>query len=194
MIGDEELIRLLRDEPEKGLAYMMDNYLGFVYTIVSGKLAAVAGREDIEECTSDVFYAVFQSRKAMDASKGSVKGFLATVAKRKAIDKFRQLTGQVNQPLRGGLPLGQEELWPKIEDQAAENQVEAAVTARETGRELVRQIKALGPPDSEIFIRKYYFGQSTKAIAKVLDIKENTVDKKISRGLDKLKLALGGVL
>ncbi|MEL7623731.1 MAG: sigma-70 family RNA polymerase sigma factor [Clostridiales bacterium] len=194
MIGDGDLIRLLRDEPEKGLADMMDNYLGFVYTIVSGKLESVAGREDIEECTSDVFYAVFQSRKAMDASKGSVKALLATVAKRKAIDKFRRLTGQANQPLRGALPLEQEELWPKIEGQAAENQVEAAVTARETGRELVSQIEALGPPDSEIFIRKYYFGQSTKAIAQALDIKENTIDKKISRGLDKLKLALGGVL
>ncbi|MCM1566254.1 MAG: sigma-70 family RNA polymerase sigma factor [Dehalobacter sp.] len=194
MIGDGDLIRLLRDEPEKGLADMMDNYLGFVYTIVSGKLESVAGREDIEECTSDVFYAVFQSRKAMDASKGSVKALLATVAKRKAIDKFRRLTGQANQPLRGALPLEQEELWPKTEGQAAENQVEAAVTARETGRELVSQIEALGPPDSEIFIRKYYFGQSTKAIAQALDIKENTIDKKISRGLDKLKLALGGVL
>lgn len=194
MIGDEDLIRLLRDEPEKGLAYMMDDYLGFVYTIVSGKLAAVAGREDIEECTSDVFYAVFQSRDSIDIAKGSVKAFLGTVAKRKAIDKFRQLTGQANEPLRTAVPLEQEELWPKTEERAAENQVEAAVAARETGAELVRQIKALGPPDSEIFIRKYYFGQSTKAIAQVLAIKENTIDKKISRGLAKLKLALGGVL
>ncbi len=191
MIGDEELIRLLRDEPEKGLAYMMDNYLGFVYTIVSGKLAAVTGREDIEECTSDVFYAVFQSRDSIDASKGSVKAFLAGVAKRKAIDKFRRLTGQASEPLRTAVSL-EEGIGQRPDRNNAAN-VEAAVTARETGQELVRQIKALGPPDSEIFIRKYYFGQSTRAIAQALAIKENTIDKKISRGLDKLKLALGGV-
>ncbi len=193
MIGDEELIRLLRDEPEKGLAYMMDNYLGFVYTIVSGKLAAVTGREDIEECTSDVFYAVFQSRDSIDIAKGSIKAFLAVMAKRKAIDKFRRLTGQANEPLRTAVSLEQEEIGQGPGQHTAANQVEAAVTARETGQELVRQIKALGPPDSEIFIRKYYFGQSTRAIAQALAIKENTIDKKISRGLDKLKLALGGV-
>lgn len=194
MIDDEDLIRLLQDEPEKGLAYMMDNYLGFVYTIVAGKLASVAGREDIEECSSDVFYAVFQNFGAIDSDKGSVKAFVATVAKRKAIDKFRQLTGQANEPLRESVPLEQEELWSKAGNQSGGHQVEAAVTSRETGRELVSQIKALGPPDSEIFIRKYYFGQSTKAIAQALSIKENTIDKKISRGLAKLKLALGGVL
>jgi hypothetical protein len=37
-------------------------------------------------------------------------------------------------------------------------------------------IKALGEPDNDICIRKYYFGQSTKVIAEALSIKENTVD------------------
>jgi RNA polymerase sigma-70 factor (ECF subfamily) len=51
----------------------------------------------------------------------------------------------------------------------------------------------LGEPDREIIIRKYYFGQKSKEIAGVLNLRENTVDKKISRGLKKLKILLGGV-
>ena len=52
----------------------------------------------------------------------------------------------------------------------------------------------LSEPDKEIFIRKYYLGQSTKIISKILGIKENTIDKKVSRGLLKLKNILKGVL
>jgi RNA polymerase sigma-70 factor (ECF subfamily) len=60
--------------------------------------------------------------------------------------------------------------------------------------QIINEIKFLGEPDSEIFIRKYYFRQSTKYISKIMGIKENTIDKKVSRGLIKLKQTLGVVL
>jgi len=67
-------------------------------------------------------------------------------------------------------------------------------TIEDTFETLINEIKALGEPDSEIIIRKYYFGQSTRLIARALKLKENTVDKKVSRGLQKLRQSLGGVL
>ncbi len=59
---------------------------------------------------------------------------------------------------------------------------------------MINCIHSLGEPDSEIFIRRYYRGQSTKEIAEVFNLKENTVDKRISRGLKKLRNRFGGVL
>ena len=64
---------------------------------------------------------------------------------------------------------------------------------KETRAQLIETIKKLGEPDSEIFIRKYYLGESTKEISKVLKIKGNTIDKRVSRGLGKLKKLLGEV-
>ena len=57
---------------------------------------------------------------------------------------------------------------------------------------LLQCIAELGEPDSHIFMMKYYFGYSTKMIAEKFQLKENTVDKKVQRGLQKLKKALEG--
>lgn len=49
---------------------------------------------------------------------------------------------------------------------------------------------ALGRPDSEIFMRKYFYGQKRRDIAEELGMKTNTVDKIVSRGLVKLRKIL----
>ena len=87
---DDELIRLLKTNPEKGLEKLMNTYMGFVYTIVFNKLNSICSQEDIEECVSTVFYEAFQCRNNIDPAKGSIKSFLGVLAKRKAIDRFRQ--------------------------------------------------------------------------------------------------------
>jgi RNA polymerase sigma-70 factor (ECF subfamily) len=77
---------------------------------------------------------------------------------------------------------------------ASNTDVEKDVIDSETNDLLIQEIKALGEPDCQIMIRKYYFGQSSRNISKILGMKENTVNKKVSRALVKLKEALGGVL
>ena len=53
-------------------------------------------------------------------------------------------------------------------------------------------MEGLGEPDREIFLRKYYLGQRTKEIARALNLRENTVDQKVGRGLKKLWVWLEG--
>ena len=43
-----------------------------------------------------------------------------------------------------------------------------------------------------ILIWKFYYGYPTKKIAEILGLKENTVDQKVKRGLEKLKKTLEG--
>ena len=50
----------------------------------------------------------------------------------------------------------------------------------------------LGEPDEKILIWKFYYGYPTKTIASALGLKENTVDQKVRRGLEKLRKALEG--
>ncbi len=173
---DENLLQLLRYQPEKGLKMLMDSYLGLVYNIVRNKLYSTCSIEDIEECVSSVFFEIYESRNNIDLSKGSLKSFLAVIAKRRAIDLYRNKENFIGKIVyfdgydpENSLPINQYEI------------------DKETKSVLLESIKALGEPDREIFIRKYYLGQSTKTIAKSLGFKENTVDKKVSRGLAKLK-------
>ena len=57
---------------------------------------------------------------------------------------------------------------------------------------LLDAIKALGDPDEKILIWKFYYGYATKNIAEALGLKENTVDQKVKRGLEKLRKTLEG--
>ena len=45
---------------------------------------------------------------------------------------------------------------------------------------LMMSVQALGAPDSEIILRRYYFGQSSKEIGAALGLAPNTVDQKLS--------------
>lgn len=163
----------------------MDEYMAFVYTIVHGKLSAVCGKPEIEECVSDVFFKLYTARSIIDPDKGSLKSYLAVLSRRAAIDVFRKTQNRAGSVSFDEL----ENEWG-----VSDADVEKSVIDRETGELLIQEIKALGEPDTEILIRKYYFGQSSKIISKTLGIKENTVNKRISRALVKLKGALGGVL
>ena len=182
---ESKLLSLLLNDPESGLEKLMDRYMGFVYTIVYGKLSHVCGKQDIEECVSDIFYEIYKTRHAIDLTKGSLKSYLAVLSKRAAIDAYRKLRCDTR-----NLPLdGFDEDW-----MASDENVEKSVTDNETSELLIREIKALGEPDSQIMIRKYYFGQTAKTIAGALGLRENTVNKRASRALGKLKSALGGAL
>lgn len=184
MVSDNELLRLLNFKPEVGLKTMMDNYMAFIYTIIFNKLSGMYSREDIEECVSDVFFEVFDHRNRIDLEKGSIKAFLAVVAKRKAIDMYRKNKNNIHIPIEEV----SQDLW------SVEDDVSNSILSKESNSELINAIKSLGEPDSEIMIRKYYLYQSSKDISKDLGIKVNTIDKKVSRCIQKLKNVLGGDL
>jgi RNA polymerase sigma-70 factor (ECF subfamily) len=185
LFNEKELYSQLMRDPEKGLGKIMDTYMGFVGAIAHGKLSGVCGKQDIEECVSDIFYEVYRTRNSIDLEKGSLKSYIAVLAKRKAIDAYRKLSRETGEVSIDAF----EHDWI-----ASGDDVEQSVIDGETSGHLVKEIKALGEPDSSIMIRKYYFGQSAKIISKALGLKENTVNKRASRALGKLKEALGGAL
>ncbi len=179
---EEKILVLLEKKPEKGLEKLMNMYTGLVYTIVYNKLNPFCTKEDIEECVSSVFFEVYEKRFSIDLAKGTLKAFLAVMAKRRAIDVFR----------RKEKDIGKIVSLEQCEADKQEKLIDMEVTSHdnETKNMVIESINSLGEPDSEIFIRKYYFGQSTKIIANILGLKENTVDKKVSRGLVKLRKIL----
>lgn len=185
MQTDQEIMEMLFTNPEKGLSLLMKNYTGYVFTIVHGRLSGSCKPEDIEECVSDVFYEAYQNRRMIDLTKGSVKAYLSVLAKRNAVDVYRKLRHDRDLvPMDEGL----------METLSSESDPCLDAAKKDASDRLIKEIKALGEPDTQIMIRKYYFGQSSKEIAKALLLKANTVDKRVSRALAKLKETLGGVL
>lgn len=170
---EKKLLELLQKRPNEGMETVMGRYMGLCYTIVRGRLSDFP-QEDIEECVSDVFLEIYRQRERIDPQKGGFRAFLAIVANRKAIDRYNAAIK------RGTLPL---------EGEPREKEKGFSFEEREA---LLQAIRTLGDPDEKILIWKFYFGYPTKEIAKILELKENTVDQKVRRGLEKLRKTLEG--
>ena len=183
---DKKILDLLKNKPEKGLEKLINTYSGLVYTIIYNKLNQYFSVEDIEECVSSVFYEVYENRNVIDLSKGTLKAYIAVLSKRRAIDLFRKNSKHVANLVY----LKTQELEDCIENRLfnVEDEVDT-----ETKDMLIQAIKALGEPDSEIFIRKYYHSQNSKEISGLMGIKQNTIDKRLSRGLSKLRVIVGSM-
>ena len=175
----DDVTTLLRSDPERALDQMLRAYTGLVYHAA----AAILGRsyhEEIEECVSDAFLAVYNNRDRLDFSQGSVKAYLCATARNLAIDRLKKLT-----------KTNVVSLDPSI---TADERTDALALNQMESEYLVQRILELGEPDSKIIIYRYYFGLSTKEISKLLSIKENTVDQRMRRALKKLKrLSEGGL-
>ena len=168
---DAELLQMLCAEPEQGMQMLIRHYSGYVYAIVKNKLSSCGTHEDFEETVSDVFIRFYEWVRKAPETCGSIRAVLAAIAKRQAVSRFRALTKQP--PCES-----YEELLSEQPDSAA---------APDESVLLMQTVKALGEPESEIILRRYYFGQSSNEIAAALGLKPNTVDQKLSRSLKKLR-------
>lgn len=163
---------LLLQNPEQALNKMLGAYTGLVYHAASAVLGRQA-REEIEECVSDAFLAVYRRRNALDFTKGSVKAYLCATARNLAIDRLNQRARSTAEPLD--------------EFAASPEQTDAAALANLEKSELITRVKSLGEPDSTIVLCRYYFNMRTREIAQRVGLKENTVDQRLRRALIKLK-------
>ena len=172
-MDEKKLLELLQKKPNEGMRELMAQYMGYCYHIVRARLSGFP-QEDIEECVSDVFLDAYRYRNKIDLEKGGFRAFLAVVARRRAIDRYDVAMK------RGGLPL---------EDGIKEEKRGLSFEEKE---ELLQAIRSLGDPDEKILIWKFYYGYSTRKIAETLGIKENSVDQKVKRGVEKLRKTLEG--
>lgn len=184
-LQDIELLKEFEYDAEQALGYLIDQYADLVYSIINGKIASVGTAEDVQECVSDVFLDFYRQVRKIDLEKGTIKAYLAIIAKRKGIDLYRKLIRIASHSI------SLEEENEQHED--LKTNIERSVIEKEEREFLLQAMDSLGEPDREIFIRKYYMGQKTKEIAEALNLLDNTVDKKVSRGLKKLRILIGGV-
>lgn len=172
---DKELLELFMTDPNSAMRAAVGQYGGLVYKIVYSKLGSVCQKEDIEETVSDIFVLLYQNSQKIDTEKGTLKAYLAAIAKHAAVRRAKQIMSRADI-----LPL--DELENVLFDSAG-------MTAEERDH-IAQCIHKLGKPDSDIITMKYFYAMKSREIAKRLGIKTNTVDKKISRALAKLRLML----
>ena len=166
---DQELIRIIRKEPDRGWDLLMKQYTGLLWHVARGILS---GREDIEDTVAEAFVQAWEQWDRFDPARGSLKSWLATLALRRAIDRRRRQKPQVE--LDEGLATDH----PGIIDDLIEV---------ETKQDLLARLDELGEPDRTMVIDRYFFRRASGEMAMTYQMTPNAIDKRISRSLAKLR-------
>lgn len=172
-MNDTELIELLQSSPQQGMAALIRRYSAYVYKIAYTKLGSFYTEKDIEEAVSDIFLRFYRASEKDGFSIRSLRGYLSLIAERHCIDILRSKKDNIE-------VISYDEIGDTLSSEAEPI----------PDTELYDALKALGEPDITIFIRKYFFGQRSSDIADEMKMKVNTVDKRISRGLVRLRKML----
>ena len=113
----------------------------------------------------------------------SIKSYLCVIARNHAINVAKKRN------LEGGISLDDEQSLLQVADDVM---IDSALENEELRREVIKAVEDLGEPDSSIIFRKYYYGESSKEIARAIGLSVSNVDTRTDRALNKLRKMFGG--
>ena len=184
---DKELRRTMEQSPEEGRRGLFDEYCGYVHAICANKLRGCGTSEDIDECISDSFAALFRYLDSHTDTDGELKGIVGTIAKRTAISYFRRLSSKSDTMVSiDSDDFGELASGIRVEETAESSALREAV---------LDCVNSLGEPDSAIIVYFYYYGMKTGQIASLLGLSAAAVQQRLSRARKKLreKLSEAGI-
>jgi RNA polymerase sigma-70 factor (ECF subfamily) len=175
---DSELSAKLRKGDPEALELVMERYTRLLWSVAGAILKNTGASEDIEECVSDVFTALWRNPAKWNPKRGELRTYLALLARSKALNMAKRLGRRQTVPLEETLSSG-DVVTLEVLEREAETAAESAIAA-------------LPEPDREIFIRRHLLGQSPNAIARAMEIPVRQVSNRLYRGRGKLKTMLQG--
>lgn len=174
-MNDDKLLRQLQGNEETALHQLMDKYHRYVLTVISNIIGSAGTYSDAEELTADTFYSVW--RHASDIAPGKLKAYLVVTARNKAKDYLRG---------KRQLPMDLDTIT--LPD--SETSPEAAVLQQDLKFQVRKAIGKMTPKDREIFLRYYFYFQTSEQIALIMSIPAATVRSRLARGRKLLKSIL----
>lgn len=173
----EEIVKRLWQRDEQALALMEHQYGGFCRQIISGLLNNI---QDVEEVLNDVYLKVWNS--IPPTKPKYFRAYLAKTARNTALHYIER--GQAQK--RSGITVLLDELSECIPDDATTHEIDAVML-----KDVLNHfVKSLRREQRSIFLRRYYFGESTKEIAAAHNCSEGYVAVMLHRTRNKLRVIL----
>lgn len=180
-MSDKEIISLILRDTSQGMKVLIDRFSPTVYAVVSSRLSQICSHDEVEACVNHVFTEFYFNIRKFDERKCSIKTYLTVMARNKAVEEFRKHTRHITE-----VHVDSEE-FVELPDNM---DIESMAENRMLEENLMRAIRSLGTPDSQIIIRKYFYAQTSKQIAQDIGMTDASVRKHISRALAKLRTML----
>jgi len=173
---DARLVARVTEGDESALEAIYRNHGGAVAYVARKVLIDEALAEDVVQ---DVFVSFWRSPDRFDATRGSLRSYLLTIAHRRAVDIVRS-----------------EEARSRREDTTALPDVidlEDEVWVRSQGEVVRAAVASLGDDERKAISLAYFSGLTYVEVAKQLDEPEGTVKSRIRSGMKKLSESLAEV-
>lgn len=151
----------------------LDQYSGLVWSLARRACATLA---DAEDAVQDIFVELWQKADRFDASKASEKTFIATIARRRLIDRYRRDARAVD--------------TVNIESQnveIAEVQLAPAAELADEAAKAANCLRKLPPKQQDVLKLSIHSGHSHSKISQLLSIPVGTVKSYARRSLLELR-------
>ena len=175
-LADEELMPLVGRRDPEAFEVLYDRHGGVAYSLA---YRIVGDRAAAEEVTQEAFISVWRSGARFDAARGSVRSWLLSVVRNRAIDFLRSRAGKAPK-----LTFDDDSV---LEQRPAEERTEEEALQRETAAELRGALGKLPGEQSKVIELAYFGGFSHSEIAQILGLPMGTVKGRMRLGLEKIR-------
>ena len=172
MIDESRLAEKLRNGDAAALEKIMEGFTGYVCAVIRNFSRGALSEDDIDELCSDVFFKMWQRRETLDPEIG-LRAYLSAIARNAVKNRFRDAP-----------PPSEDISELQIPDSLS---VEKAAELNEMLSCLNDALKTLRKEEREIFLRFYFYGETSSEIARKTGLGESSVRSKLSRTRAKLK-------
>ena len=181
-VADAELVSWIEQvcaQDERALAALYDALVGKVY----GLVRRITGQQQLaEEVTEDVFWQIWRQAPRFDASRGSPRAWVMTMARSRALDALRHLkTGAALETELDG------------EEEAMEPNPIDLLVAVEQNTQLHQALNKIEALPRQLISLAFFRGLSHEEIATHTGLPLGTVKSHIRRALIRLRELLPGL-
>lgn len=173
-MDDKHILALLWRRSEGAIAALVERFGKRLYLTALNLLSSA---QDAEECVNDTYLAVWNS--IPPNRPDPLPPYVYRIGRNIALNRLRTNTAQK----RGGYVLSLDELTDWVPAPCLDD-------SRALGQAIDAFLDTLKKEDRAIFLRRYWFGDAVKDIAKDLSMTENAVSVRLNRIRIKLKAYL----
>lgn len=162
---DAAFVRALKSKSPEAAEALLKGYGGLFRSIAQRYAPAL----DWEDIAADTVLAVWQNIGRYDAHSGSLKSWLAAVARYRAIDAVRRARREV--------PAAGDDADPLGRTHTADEYFSA---------ELDDMFRGLPPADRTLILQRYFLGYTPRELARAWQVSENAINTRVSRARKRL--------
>jgi RNA polymerase sigma factor (sigma-70 family) len=196
-LPDEALYRELIERNARALEALIKRYSREMSYFIRLVLDHAGTPQDVEECTNDLFIAVWQEIESYDPTRGSLRTWITMRAKYIALDRRRQIQRRQAVSVTSldnsdhsssrdgdGFPIEPSAL------RLAENSMEGLLEQRERREELWQALESLSELDRVLVYMRYFKLASTEEICRKTGLTRHAIDTRLWRARKALRDAL----